>query len=217
MKKLIKKSLFFVLIVICLMAFAGSASAKTRVSLNIKNDTLMVGEKTALHLYGAKTRKIKWSSSNKNIATVNKRGEVLAKNVGKVTITAKYKKKKYRAAITVVDGNNEFYNLNNYCMLDNTVNIMPYHIYYKDNNLYAECYVINGFNHTVYNINVTNLSFYNASGKIADAFFGIIGNGGYIAARSYATYTFIFSPGYYIKDATLNTMIECKFNCINEY
>ena len=239
MKRLMKKGLFFVLMITCLMAFTGSAFAKTKVSLNSKKVSICVGDKTTLHLTGAKAKKVKWSSSNKKVAAVNQKGVVTAKKAGKAVITAKYGKKKYKAKITVVKAatkvnkttkkttastasgstptkvTNEFYNPNNYVMADNCINILPYHIYYKDNCLYAECYVINGFNRTVYSIDVRNLSFFSGNRKIAGGSFGIIAGGAAINARSYGTYTFIFDPGCFVAGATLNTRITCTYNCNN--
>lgn len=46
--------------------------------------------------------KIKWSSSNKKIASVNSKGVVLAKKTGSATITARAGNKKYQCKITVV-------------------------------------------------------------------------------------------------------------------
>lgn len=234
MKRLMKKGMLFVLMITCLMVFTGNAYAKTRVSLSSKKVTLCVGDKTTLRLTGAKAKKVKWSSSNKKVATVNRKGIVTAKKAGKAVITAKYGKKKYRAKITVVKAAanatrtskkttsstptktvNEFYNPNNYIMADNCINIMPYHIYYKDRCLYAECYVINGFWRTVYNINVSELTFFNGNGKIASGSFGIIAGGSSISARSYETYTFIFDPGYYVPGAVLNSKITCRYECYN--
>lgn len=44
---------------------------------------------------------IKWTSSNKKIATVNKKGVVKGKNIGKVVITASVGKAKAKCKITV--------------------------------------------------------------------------------------------------------------------
>lgn len=45
--------------------------------------------------------KIKWTSSNKKIATVNKKGVVKGKNIGKAVITARVGKAKAKCKITV--------------------------------------------------------------------------------------------------------------------
>ena len=47
-------------------------------------------------------KKIKWSSKNKNVATVNKKGKVTAKGVGTTYIIGKYGKKTVKVKITVI-------------------------------------------------------------------------------------------------------------------
>ena len=58
------------------------------------------GEKFTLKVTGTK-KTVKWSSSNKKIATVSSKGKVTAKKKGTVTITAKVGSKKYKCKITV--------------------------------------------------------------------------------------------------------------------
>ena len=49
-----------------------------------------------------KKRKLKWTSSNKKVATVNKNGKVTAKKKGTATITVKTANgKKYSCKVTV--------------------------------------------------------------------------------------------------------------------
>ena len=68
--------------------------SKTKLSLYVK--------KTAtLKLKGAK--KVTWSSSNKKVATVTKKGKVTAVKKGTATITAKAGKKKYKCKVTVLN------------------------------------------------------------------------------------------------------------------
>ena len=45
--------------------------------------------------------KIKWSSSNPQIATVSSKGTIKAKRIGECTITARYKKVNYTAKVIV--------------------------------------------------------------------------------------------------------------------
>jgi flavodoxin len=61
-----------------------------------------VGQTHTLKMKNAK--KVKWSSSDKKVATVSKKGEVKARKAGQTTITAKVGKKKYKSNITVSDG-----------------------------------------------------------------------------------------------------------------
>lgn len=74
---------------------------KKKVKLVKKKATIRVGQTLKLKLNNAKVKKIKWSSSNKKVANVSKKGVVKAFKKGKVTITAKYKGKKYRCKITI--------------------------------------------------------------------------------------------------------------------
>ncbi len=77
-----------------------SASAAKKPKLNKKKVTLTVGSSTKLKLKNAK-KKIKWSSSNKKVVTVNKKGKVKAINTGNAKITAKCAGKKYTCKVVV--------------------------------------------------------------------------------------------------------------------
>lgn len=73
---------------------------KSNPYLNKTKVSLFVKEKYTLKLWCA-TSTVKWSSSNKKIATVNSKGVVTAKKAGTCTIKAKCGKKTYKAKITV--------------------------------------------------------------------------------------------------------------------
>ena len=62
--------------------------------------TMSKGETYTLKVNGTK-KKVKWSTSNKKVATVNSKGKVTAKKKGTATITAKVGSKKYKCKITV--------------------------------------------------------------------------------------------------------------------
>lgn len=79
-----------------------SVSAAKKVKLNKTKATIYVGKTVILKLKNNK-KKIKWSSSNKKVATVTKKGKVKGKKAGKATITAKVGSKKYKCKITVKD------------------------------------------------------------------------------------------------------------------
>lgn len=74
--------------------------AATKIGLNKTKVSTNVGKTVNLKVKGIK-KKVKWSSSNKKIATVSKKGKVTTKKTGKVTITAKVGKKKLKCKITV--------------------------------------------------------------------------------------------------------------------
>lgn len=81
----------------CLSGYQ-SVSAKT--GLNHKKLSLKIGQQKKLRLKGVRQGKVKWKSSRPAVASV-KKGVVTARKKGTATITAKYKKKKYKCRITV--------------------------------------------------------------------------------------------------------------------
>ena len=78
-----------------------STNAKKVVKLNKSKLTLQTGKTSKLKLKNTK-KKVKWSSKNKKVATVSRKGVVKAVSVGKTMITAKSGKKKYSCKVTVV-------------------------------------------------------------------------------------------------------------------
>lgn len=78
-----------------------SAAKSKKVKLNKTKVSLKNKQKYTLKLKGVKNRKVKWSSSNKKVATV-KKGVVSAKKAGKCVVTAKYAKGKYKCTVIVV-------------------------------------------------------------------------------------------------------------------
>lgn len=98
-------SLMIVLaVIISSLSFPGdnAFAAKKKIKLNKSTLSLYVKKTYTLKLSGVKKKsKIKWSSSSKKIATVNKNGKITAKKNGKCNIYAKYGKKKYKCKLTV--------------------------------------------------------------------------------------------------------------------
>lgn len=70
------------------------------VKLNTTKKTVYVGEAFTLKLSGTK-KKIKWSSTNKNVASVDSKGRVTTKKAGTVKIKAKVGNKTYSCKVTV--------------------------------------------------------------------------------------------------------------------
>ena len=75
-------------------------TAPEKVKLDTTKLSLVRGEKYQNYLYYG-SGSVSWSSSNPAIATVSKTGLITGKGIGKCTITAKYKGKKYNCAVTV--------------------------------------------------------------------------------------------------------------------
>ena len=78
-----------------LMVAPVQAASKTKTT----KVTLKAGQSKTLRVKTAS--KVKWSSSNKAIVTVNKKGKIIARRAGKAKITAKYGKKKTVFVVTV--------------------------------------------------------------------------------------------------------------------
>ena len=72
-------------------------------SLTKKKKTLKTKKKYTYKAkgYGIKASSIKWSSSNKSVLSISKKGKAVAKKPGKATVTAKYKKIKATVKVTV--------------------------------------------------------------------------------------------------------------------
>ena len=91
------------IVLVLIMAFSvtpESVFAAKKAKLNKTKATVYVGKSVQLKVNNNK-KKVKWSTSNKKVAIVSKKGKVKGKKVGKATITAKIGKKKYKCKITV--------------------------------------------------------------------------------------------------------------------
>ena len=77
--------------------------------------SIQIGEKYEAALIGTNGKAIgssaiKWSSSNKKVATVSSKGKITAKKGGTAKITAKYKNKSYVLKVSIFDEVNLDYN-----------------------------------------------------------------------------------------------------------
>lgn len=107
MKKTRKKgirSLAILLVLVLTLGFSPvtNVEAKAAPRLNYKKVTLVQGKKKRLKVRNLRRRrKVKWYSTKKSVATVNRKGVVKAKKKGKTYIVAKVGKKKYRCKVIV--------------------------------------------------------------------------------------------------------------------
>lgn len=101
-RKMSKKTMAFFLILAMLTLTCTTKHTVNagNVYLNYSWYMITAGSSFDLKVMGT-SKKVKWSSSNKKIASVNKKGKVTAKKAGKVTITAKVSRKKYKCKVTV--------------------------------------------------------------------------------------------------------------------
>lgn len=96
-----KKNLKKIIMLACMMVMMLAAAMPVQAASKTKTTkvTLKAGQSKTLRVKTAS--KVKWSSSNKAIVTVNKKGKIVARRAGKAKITAKYGKKKAVFVVTV--------------------------------------------------------------------------------------------------------------------
>ena len=95
MKKAMVTMMMVVFAAMLLMVAPVQAASKTKTT----KVTMKAGQSKTLRVKTA--GKVKWSSSNKAIVSVNKKGKIFARRAGKAKITAKYGKKKAVFVVTV--------------------------------------------------------------------------------------------------------------------
>jgi hypothetical protein len=98
-----KKFVAFMLVVMmCTTLITPRISYAATIKISKSKLTVNVGKTYTLKITGT-TRAIKWTSSNKTVATVSTKGKITAKKAGTATITATVNKKPYKCAVTVKD------------------------------------------------------------------------------------------------------------------
>ncbi len=107
MKKFKKLNVLLLImaLLVCTVAVPNDVQAKSskKMSISCKKVSLKVGQKKKLKIKNVKKgKKVKWSSSNKRIATIgSKSGVVTAKKKGTAKITAKVSGKKFTCTVKV--------------------------------------------------------------------------------------------------------------------
>ncbi len=94
----LKKGIVFLFVLFAAVFMCGNTCEAAKISK--KKATIYVGETVKLKVTGT-SKSVKWSTSKKKTATVNKNGVVTGKKIGKCTITAKVSGKKYKCSVTV--------------------------------------------------------------------------------------------------------------------
>ena len=98
--KRIKKLFSFLLLMTLLVMIPSTVYAKAP-TLSKKSLTVGIGGSIKLKVKNAGKKKVKWSSSDKTIATVSSKGNVKGKKEGTAVITAKVGKKSLQCKVTV--------------------------------------------------------------------------------------------------------------------
>lgn len=95
----------FYLVIFCIMLLpAFHVKARTTIRLSKPTVKLKPGQSKKIRLKGVSSGKVKWSSSNKSVATV-KKGKITAYRGGKAVIKARARGKTYRCKVTVISVN----------------------------------------------------------------------------------------------------------------
>lgn len=96
------KNLVFMLFVFLfmLLVIPADVEAAGKVKINRTKTTIYTGETTTLKVSGTK-KKVRWTTTNKKVATVSCKGKVTGKKAGTATITAKVSGKSYKCKVTV--------------------------------------------------------------------------------------------------------------------
>lgn len=100
MKKIYKLIYVGICLFILLLIYPSVNSKAAGIRISNKKIVLSKGQSKKLKLIGKKT-KVKWISNCKSVASVNKKGLVRAKKIGKATIIGKTKNKKYYCKVVV--------------------------------------------------------------------------------------------------------------------
>ena len=105
-KTRIKKSIAILTSAAILLTGISVSAATKNIKFVKSKQTVYVGKKLTLKIsvpkkYKKQTSKIKWSSSNKKVAVVNKKGVVTAKKTGKTVIKAKFYGTTAKCTVTV--------------------------------------------------------------------------------------------------------------------
>ena len=105
MKNVINLVLCFAMLISVIQFSPQNVYAAKKIKLSKTSMTLYVGEKDYLDLYDGKNQVLglKWTSSNKKVATVDSVGHIKTLKAGTTKITVKYKKKKYICKVNVKD------------------------------------------------------------------------------------------------------------------
>lgn len=91
-----------------------------------------------------------------------------------------------------IDPSNYFRNDSNNAPVAGQLAVQPRYVRWENGKLVADCFVINGTDKLIYNINIKALKFSNDDGVIATGGFGVL-EGLSLAPNSYVTWTFSFS------------------------
>lgn len=203
MKKCMKRIVCFALMIMIVFAVNTPTKAASRRKLSRSSVSVTVGYTTTIKVIGT-NKKVKWSSSNKKIATVSKKGKITGKKPGHAVIIAKIGSAKLRCNVTV--RSNSWKNHDDFIYEGAGIHITD--LYYSSGRLIAKGKLFNGYYHPV-NFLTRRVKIY-ADGKlIADAYFPINKT---VSGNSTVSWSLLYGKNYY-KKTNLGAVknVECLY------
>lgn len=197
MKEIIKKTLSVIIIACMILGAIPMQKVYAYVRLSKEDLTMYEGESTRLKIKGS-SKKFKWSSSNKSVATVDQTGKITAKTEGYAIIYAKRGEEKLSCWVDVL--------FNKEKALEN-IKVTPGIL--LDG---AMALIENNYTENV-QVNIS-FAFYDKNNKIVytdEAEYISVPNGNFCIERVYAD---VLENGTYSVDATISDV--SKDDCINK-
>ena len=190
MKNLMKRVMCLALILMMSFIMVVPANAASKPRLSKYSVTVTAGYTTTLKVKGT-SKKVKWSSSNKNVAVVSKKGKIKAKKAGITTITAKIGSTKLNCKVTV-KANQYNSGTTPYNTYLSGAGIHITSLYYSSGKLVCRGFI---FNNTSDNqtFRTRRLRIYGNNKLIADDYFVINTT---VRAYCYKYWDFIYSSNY---------------------
>ena len=194
-KRFTKRMITVLLMVLISVMMVFPASAATKEKLNYSQKTITVGQTFNLKVNGTSSN-VKWSSSNKSVASVSSKGVVTARRAGTAKIIATVKSKTFTCKVTVM--NNIFQSSakpGKVAVKGNGVNLFVTKMQYSGNKLVVNGFFTNGSKKRVLGLKNYKIRIYVtlSNGKVVQLTNGMFNMNVNIPAGGYQNTTLTFS------------------------
>ena len=194
-KRFTKRMITVLLMVLISVMMVFPANAATKEKLNYSQKTITVGQTFNLKVNGTSSN-VKWSSSNKSVASVSSKGVVTARRAGTAKIIATVKSKTFTCKVTVM--NNIFQSSakpGKVAVKGNGVNLFVTKMQYSGNKLVVNGFFTNGSKKRVLGLKNYKIRIYVtlSNGKVVQLTNGMFNMNVNIPAGGYQNTTLTFS------------------------
>lgn len=217
MKNIFKKLMMVTALFMLLMSLSVTANAATK---NLGKFNVTVGKTYQIPLKNVSSgEKLTCSSANKKIATVDKKGLVKGVKEGNTSVTVKIGKNSYKFGVKVVKNVFDSKVTKGRAakrQFGNGINFVVKKIYYKNNCMYVDGYLVNRTGKTVYGLTRSILSVYLDNRVVASDSFGLCNKR--IPRGATVPHTFAFH-GRFVRGYDLGNASNCiwDFSCDYRY